>query len=359
MLRRPLTALALPLLLLAACADTTQQPGTHQPGQPGQSGQPPQITTELPDQPEPPECPAPLPEAMNGPGLKLASFTIDNLGVYSSRDNQALACMLGLFDLVAVHDLAVPPYPGSFADGEAYRPDPAAAGFFDAMRGQGFAYSIAPEDTGPGAKNKLTSGVTAWPVVFYKPTVVAIDGSKPSGYILPDHSANVDFDYVPFALPLRTADGRFDFLLLSVKLAEGPDNISRRRNELFALTNWIQTYRRGERDVLVLASPSFLSCAERDGALPSDFTRVDPACRITDVGRKRPSDTVLLAAGATASLEAFDSVDIVKAMYPYWVFSHAGDYPGSPYNPAQFDQYYSGSPPVALRLLPPAGGDND
>lgn len=341
-----LATLALPLLLLlGACADDP--------------GQPPAITTELPDEPKPPECPVPPPEAMNGPGLKVASFTVDNLGVYSSRDNQALACMLGTFDLVAIHDLAVPPYPGSFADGEAYRPDPAAAGFFDAMRAQGFTYAIGPEDTGPGSKIKLTSGVTAWPAVFYKPQVLQIDGSKPSGYILPDRSANVDFDYVPFALPLRTTDGRFDFLLMSVKLAEGPDNVTRRRSEIFALNNWIQTYRRGEQDVLVLMEPSFLTCQERAAALPDGYLPADPACRVMDVSRKRPSDTALLAPGATMTLEAFDGFDIVTAMYPFWAFSHTSDYPGSPYNPAQFDQYYSGATPLVLRLQPPGGGDSD
>ena len=350
MTRRPripalLLGLALPLALLAGCAD---DPGAG-----------PQITTTLPDEPEPPECPSPLPEAMNGPGLRIASFTIDNLGVYSSRHNQALACLLGGYDLVAVNDVAVPPYAGTYADGEAYRPDPASTGFFEAMRAQGFAYAMGPEDTGPGQKNKLTSGVNAWPVVFYKPAALQVAGDRPSGYILPDRSANPDFHFVPFALPLRTADGRFDLLLVTVKLAERTEDASRRRNELWALANWIQSYGRGERDILVLGQTSFASCGERDASLPGGFVPVDPACRLLDVARKKPTDGAFLLAGGTATLEAFDGVDIVQAMYPFWVYDRGGDYPGNPYNPALFDQYYSGHTPVALRLLPPAAGDLD
>lgn len=340
-----LLPLLLPLLLLAACAE---DPGAA-----------PQITTALPEAPEPPDCPVPPPEAMNGPGLRIASFTVDNLGVYSSRQNRALACLLGSYDLVAIHDLAVPPYPGSYADGEPYRPDPASAGFFDAMRQLGFAYAIGPEDTGPGQKNKLTSGVNAWPAVFYKPAVLQPAGDRPSGYIEPDRSANPSYDFVPFALPLRTADGRFDFLLVTAKLAEKPERANRRRDELWALTQWIAAHGGGERDVLLLADTSFASCGERDGALPAGWSAIDGGCRILDVARKKPSGGAFLLAGGGATVEAFDAVPIVEAMYPFWTYDRGGDYPGSPYNPALFDQYYSGSTPMALRLLPPAGGDQD
>lgn len=343
--RGALAALALPLLLLAACAEDP--------------GQGPQVTTALPEAPEPPDCPVAPPEAMNGPGLRIVSFTVDNLGVYSSRQNRALACLLGSYDLVAIHDLAVPPYAGAYADGEPYRPDPAAAGFFDAMRQLGFAYAIGPEDTGPGQQNKLTSGVNAWPVVFYKPGVLQPAGDRPSGYVEPDRSANPNYDFVPFALPLRTADGRFDLLLVTAKLAEKPEQANRRRDELWALSQWIAAHGRGERDVLVLAQTAFASCGERDAALPGGWVAVDPACRITDVARKKPADGAFLLEGTTATLEGFDGVRIVEAMYPFWVYDRGGEYPGSPYNPALFDQYYSGSTPVALRLLPPAAGDLD
>lgn len=341
--------------LLAGCAESADPvPATAPAPSPipaaGQPGAQP-IMTELPEEPEPPECPVPLPDSLQGPGLKVASFTIDNLGVYSSRDNHALTCLLGQFDLVAVHDVAVPPYAGNYPDGEPYRPDPASTGFFEAMRAQGFAHVIGPEDTGPGRHTKLTSGITAWPVVFYKRDRLTVAGERPSGYIEPKRSANPLYSYVPHAVTLRTLDGRHDFLLITGKLAEDSDQAGRRRAELSALANWIESYRRGEPDVLVLLDSQFRSCGERDQALPAGATVADPVCRITDVSRKRLGDVAFLMPGATAQLEGVTGIGIVEAMYPFWVFGRGGAYPGSPYNPALFDQYYSGSTPLAFRLV--------
>ena len=241
-------AAILGLTALAACAAEGEAP-------PPQVGSVPPAAVE--EEPEPPVCPVPLPDGLAGPGLTVASFTIDKLGIYSSRANGALACLLAPFDLVVVHGLAAPPYEGSFANGEPYRPEPAATAFFEAMRQHGFRYAMAPEDTGPGDRNQLNSDLTVWPAVFMKEARLMVDPSRPSGYIEPDRSANQTYARVPYALALQTRDGSYDFLLLSVDLAGDRGDAQRRRYELSALSGWLQQNRKGEQDVLVAGGFNF------------------------------------------------------------------------------------------------------
>ena len=330
-------------LLLAACA-----------GDEGMTN----VAT-LPDEPDPPICPVPPPEGLAGAPLTLATFTIDGIGVYSTRDNEALACLVAPYDLVVVHDLGAPPYPGTFGDGEAYRPAQPAANFFDAMRRHGFDYVMAPEDTGHVPTNKLNSGLTVWPVTFYKPNRVRLAQDRPSGYIDPDRTANPNYDRVPFALAFVTADGRYDFYVVSVNLAEGREKASRRRFELGALTGWLSQFASNERDVFVSGGFDFNDCSEVAGNLPPILIAVDDGCQATNISNKRPTAGWLVLRGATAALAGEPVVlDVIREMQSFWVYKYGAGYPGEPLNYGLFAQTYSGHKPVILGVVPPAGDED-
>ncbi|HKY95399.1 MAG TPA: hypothetical protein VJL84_08835 [Kiloniellales bacterium] len=333
-----LLAAALLSLGLAACTDDSGQP----------------LVTGLPDEPEPPVCPVPPPEALGGAPLTLATFTIDGIGVYSTREDEALACLVAPYDLVVVHDLGAPPYPGTFGDGEAYRPAQPAADFFDAMRRHGFDYVMAPEDTGHVPTNKLNSGLTVWPVTFYKPDRVRLAQDRPSGYIDPDRTANPSYDRVPFALAFVTADGFYDFYVVSVDLAEGREKASRRRFELGALTGWLSQYAGGERDVFVSGGFDFNDCSEVAG-LPPILIALDDNCQATNVSNKRPTAGWLVLEGPSAEITGEPVVlDMIREMQPFWVYTFGEGYPGDPLNYQLFASTYSGHKPVILGVIPPS-----
>jgi len=335
-----LLAAALLSLGLAACAAES-----------GPGGQP--LVSGLPEEPDPPVCPVPMPEELAGAPLTLVSFTIDDLGVYSKRDNEALACLVGLYDLVVPHGLGAPPYAHTFADGEAYRPSAAAAQFFDTMRLAGYEYVMAPEDTGHVPTNRLNSGLTTWPVVFYKPDRLRVAQDRPSGYIEPDRTANPNFDRVPFAVAFQTIDGRYDFMVVSVELAEGREKASRRRFELSALTGWLSKYASNERDVYISGGFDFADCSEI-GALPPALTWSDAGCRPTDVALKRPSDGWLVLEGGNGNIWGKPAiVNIIAEMQPFWFYKEGPDYPGDPLNQLLFNSVYAGSRPVVLPIAPP------
>ncbi len=342
-------AMALALAGLAACAE-------EQKGAPPQIGSTPNNT--LVDEPEPPECPVPLPAGLAGPGLKIASFTIDELGIYTNRQNAALACLLAPFDLVVVQDLAAPPYPGSFINDEPYRPEIAATAFFDAMKAQGFSPIVAPEDTGPGDRLQLNSSLTAWPAFFLKDNRLMLSQDKPSGYIEPDRSANGTYSRVPFALFLTARDGTYDFLMLSLDLSDA-GSAQRRRYELSAISTFLQQHDHGERDVFLAGTFDFSSCAEMQGSLPPDFDWLSAVCQASDVSGKHPRDGIAMREGGSAEIaQQLTVIDLVAAMKPFWLYDHGPDYPGQPLNVWQFMQFYASHRPVAVRLIP-GGSDLD
>lgn len=339
-------AAILGLAALAACAAEGEAP-------PPQVGSVPPAALE--EEPEPPVCPVPLPDGLAGPGLTVASFTVDKLGIYTSRANGALACLLAPFDLVVVQGLTAPPYPGSFANGEPFRPEAAATAFFNAMQQQGFRAAVAPEDTGAGDRNQLNSDLTVWPTVFFKESRLAVDQSRPSGYIEPDVTANESYARVPYALALETRDGSYDFLLLAVDLSADRGDAQRRRYELSALSGWLQQNRKGERDVLVAGGFNFAGCGEPQSLLPAGFNWLSGGCQPNDLSGQRPHDALVLLEGADAQLaEPMTMLNLVPAMQPFWLFERGAGYPGDPLNVVLFTQYYSGHHPVAVRLATPA-----
>lgn len=341
------------LAALGAC--TTQEPPQTAPA--------PQIGTlpqPDPEEIEPPVCPVPLPELLAGPGLRVATLPMDGLGLYSSRDVEAVGCLLADYDIVVTPGLTAPPYAGFYPDTTAYRPTEPATRFFDRMQQLGFRYTIGPEDSGPREENKLNSALTVWPVVFYKPGSVTIAGDRPSGYLEPDRTANPSYDVVPLALTFRTVASGHDFLLVAVELAADKSSAGRRRQELAALASWLKANGRGERDVLVIGALNFNDCGEQNAAVPPGFFSLNDNCLTTDVAGKRMTGGILVAEGGAWQIGSELYVgNLLAEMQPFWLWSKPGKaYVGDPYNPALFDQYFSGQQLVAVRLVP-GNGDQD
>lgn len=331
-----LSLVAALLLGLAACADGSSGPSAS-----------------MTDAPEAPLCPVPPPDSVAGAPLTLATFTIDGAGVYSTRDNEALACLVAPYDLVVVHGLGTVPYAGTFPDGQPYRPSQAAADLFDAFRRQGFEYVMAPEDTGHVPTNHLSSGLTTYPVVFFKPDRVHVAQDKPSGYIDPDRTANPNYDRVPFAVAFERADGFYDFYVVSVELAEGSLKDARRRFELGALTGWLQQNAQNERDVFISGGFDFNDCDEIASNLPPILEPADHNCVTTNISNKRPTAGWLVLRGGTGEVMGEPAViNIIREMQPFWVYKYGEGYPGDPLDFGLFAQTYSGHKPVVIGIIP-------
>jgi hypothetical protein len=150
--------------------------------------------------------------------LKVCSFNIQFLGQSKLRDDVALANLLKDYDVVVVQEVTAPPYPGTFPDGTPFQPDPEVTDFFDQMKSHGYSYVLSDEDTGRGKKIHLNSTATEWFVAFYKSPGVKPAPDVPSGFLSPERAKNPDYDRVPYAFAFRTADGKLDFVLISVHL---------------------------------------------------------------------------------------------------------------------------------------------
>jgi len=148
--------------------------------------------------------------------LSLCSFNIQFLGSSKERDNEALANLLKPYDVVVVQELVAPPYPGTFPNGEAFRPDPESKRFFDAMRALGFDYVLSEEDTGTGDTIHSNGTNTEWFVAFFRASKVGRARDLPSGFLAEDRSNNDDYERVPYAFAFRTGGKTLDFVLISV-----------------------------------------------------------------------------------------------------------------------------------------------
>lgn len=74
--------------------------------------------------------------------IQVVSFNIQFLGNSRNRRNCDLADMLAPYDLVFIQELVAPPYPGTFPDGSAFKPDKEAKAFFEAMNAHRFSYVL-------------------------------------------------------------------------------------------------------------------------------------------------------------------------------------------------------------------------
>jgi endonuclease/exonuclease/phosphatase family metal-dependent hydrolase len=295
--------------------------------------------------------------------VKVVSFNIQFLGSSKERRNEDLADLLAPFDLVFIQELVAPPYSGRFPDGTPYQPDPDAAAFFDAMRGQGFQYALSEEDTGTGPKIHLNSTATEWWVAFYKPRRVKPASQLPSGFLSSDRSDNRDYERVPYAFAFKM--GGVDMVFISVHLqpGTGPTARSRRAQELGAIYSWIGNQHGSEHDYVILGDMNIEDCTELRSVLRSGFASLNNDCRPTNtnVNSPKPYDHVIynerFSAREVSTADGLQIIDLVKAMQSKWP-PGAGPYPGSPYDHDRFRKFYSDHDPVEF-VIKVSGPDDD
>lgn len=299
--------------------------------------------------------------------LDIVSFNIQFLGNPKSRDEAALAALVSPYDIVVVQELVAPPFEGTFPDGTAYRPDPEAARFFEAMAASGFDYVLSEEDTGTNDNIHLNSTATEWWVTFYKPDVVEPATDLPQGYLAADRSNHPDYERVPYATAFRTLEGGNDFVLVSVHLkpGDGTADTSRREHELKTVASWVEAHDAVEKDFFILGDMNFKNCAEISAIIPMGYQALNTgtSCLMTNtnVNGPRPYDNVLLPASSANGLDGggqFSVINLIEGMRVPWFEDFNAPYPGDvPYNHNAFRRRYSDHHPVTFKVL--MGNDDD
>jgi endonuclease/exonuclease/phosphatase family metal-dependent hydrolase len=296
-------------------------------------------------------------------GLTVCSFNVQFLGNSRSREDQTLADVVALYDIVVVQELVSPPYPGYFPDGTPFKPDSESAEFFNAMQDHGFAFVMSEGDTGTGDSIHRNGSSTEWWVAFYKTNRVAPATDLPSGFLAADRSNNEHFERVPYAFGFRTLDSKLDFVLISVHLKPGDGRADRvrRAEELATISDWIRTHEQLEHDFIILGDMNIEDAAELAAVTPTGFLSLNDECRPTNtnVNGPKPYDHVMFNTTYTGEIDrTYDMhvVNLVEELRDNW---HSTEpYPGAPYNHNAFRAAYSDHHPVVFRLTVPAFDDD-
>ena len=234
--------------------------------------------------------------------LTVCSINIKWLGYYEERECEALGHVLSNYDVIVIQEIVAPPYPGTFPNGDPYKPDPEVTAFFDEMtQARGYDYLVSEEDTGRSMANHYNSSWTEWYAVFYDPTKLEPAFGLPQEFIADDVTANPVFDRVPHAFSLRHVETGFDFVLISVHLhaGDGPAHEVKRAGELEAIAAWVDAQIHDEEHYIVLGDMNFEDCSEILAIVPDDyrFLNPDPSGNChgtnTSLGTKHPYDNVL------------------------------------------------------------------
>ncbi len=284
----------------------------------------------------------------------IVSFNIQFLGHFTRKDHQALAELMSGHDLVFVQELVAPPYSGTFPDGSAYRPDPQAEEFFDAMAAQGFEYVLSEEDTGSGETNHVNSAATEWFVAFYDPDRIAFAEHLPTQFLATDRTDNPVFARVPYAFAFTL--GSEDMVFVSVHLhpGDGASNRAARSSEFEAIFEWINAQEGDERDYVVLGDMNIENCQELEAVLTPEYESLNRECIGTNTSPNtpKPYDHVLYNVAHTGNDfgNDFYVLDLVETFESEWD-SSKGPYPGNPYEARVFPQYYSDHNPIEFTVV--------
>ncbi|NQU50145.1 MAG: hypothetical protein HQ519_15960, partial [Planctomycetes bacterium] len=196
--------------------------------------------------------------------LSICSFNIKWLGHYKSKEDEALAQLVGTHDIVLVQEMVAPPTDGVYPDGTAYTADLEAREFCLAMKDLGYDWVLSTEDTGPGEENHSIMPKTEWWIAFYQPDSVTPADDLPHGWLAEDRSAQGDFDRVPYAFAFREVGETLDFVLVSVHLAKGDRAVDqvRRAHEMQIIADWMNSGSSEETDFLIVGDMNIKNAAE-------------------------------------------------------------------------------------------------
>ena len=296
--------------------------------------------------------------------ITVCSFNIKFVGLYKKKNNNALAKLVGKYDMVIVQELVAPPDNGQYCDGTSYCEDPEADAFFDAMSAQGFKFSLSCEDTGSGENIHNRGSSTEWSVVFYKPGKLKIADDLPHGYLSKDRSAHPVYPRVPHAHGFRTIDGKMDFVVINVHLSPGGSKKKERKAELLSIAQWIDLNDAQEQDFYIVGDMNIENAAELEAVIPAGFISLNDECRKTNTaaGSSKPYDHVMYRPASRAALDEVDEIfdfqviNLIDQMRDTWQGNSA--YPGDPYDKNLFPQHYSDHHPVLFRLNIPSQDDD-
>lgn len=297
--------------------------------------------------------------------VEVASFNIQFLGNPKNRDNEALVALMAGYDIVLVQELVAPPFPGTFPNGKAFKPDAEARAFFDAMIARGFEFVLSEEDTGTKDKIHVNSSATEWWVAFFKPEVVEAATDLPGGFLARDRSNNNNYERVPYAFPFRTIGAGNDFVLISVHLQPGSSaaSTSRRQHEFDSIESWIDNHDAQEKDFYIVGDMNIEDCDELTEIIPTGFKSLNHTCipTNTNVNGPKPYDHVLypeLIANEIEESANFRVINLIETMRVAWFEDFDQPYPGdSPYQHNAFRARYSDHHPIVFEI--PANADDD
>ncbi len=294
-----------------------------------------------------------------GMELKMCSFNIKFVGLYKKKDHVALAEILKGYDLVLIQELVSPPTDGQFPDGTNYTADPEAKAFVDAMLAHGFEYRLSEEDTGTNEEIHSNASSTEWFIVFYDPEKLSIDEELITGFLADDRSDHISFERVPYAFSFQTIDNGIDFTLISVHLkpGSGSSDKARRKEELEAITQWIDTNNSIEKDFIIVGDMNIYTQTELQSLLPAGYRSLNEDCLPTNLSSNgKPYDHVMYHVNHTGTelASTFEIVDLMEVMRPFW--KETTPYPENDLN--LFYQYYSDHKPVVFTLVSD-GSDDD
>lgn len=301
--------------------------------------------------------------AGNADEIRVVSFNIQFLGNFKDRRNEDLADMLAPYDLVFVQELVAPPFPGTFPDGSAYRPDEEARAFFDAMQAKGFDFALSEEDTGTGERNHLNSTATEWFVAFYKSFSLSPDDALAHGFLAEDRTDNPDYERVPYAFAFKAGDVDLVFISAHLQPGGGSDDTARRAHELDSIFSWISSQSGSERDYVVLGDMNIEDCGELASVLPEGHASLNGACQATNtnINGPKPYDHVIYDIQASApeidTEHGLIVINLIEEMKLRWP-NNAGLFPGDPYDHDEFRKRYSDHNPV-LFWVRTDGPDDD
>lgn len=327
-----------------------------EPGDEGDPGEEPSGEEEVEGEPE-------GEEAAEAEPLDVCTFNIKFVGNYFDKENEHLAEMLSVYDIVVVQELVAPPVDGVYPDGESYTADIEAKAFSDAMEAHGFSMLLSEEDTGSGDIHKASSA-TEWWIAFYRDDRVESAPDLPTGFLADDRSAHPVYRRVPYAFGFRTLDGAADFVLISVHL--DPDDDEVRLGEFAGIAEWIDENDDTEKDFIILGDTNIQDEDELEACIPEGFVSMNSECCATNTKPDvpKPYDHVMYMPEHTD--REIDSdyglwvVDLLATMEPYWSDTYAEPYPGdvADYDHSAFARHYSDHHPVEFRIAA-AGPDDD
>ena len=191
----------------------------------------------------------------------------------------------------------------------------------------GYSYILSEEDTGKRLINHSNEPWTEWFAVFYDPTKLEPAPGLPQTFLAEDVTANPVFDRVPHAFSLRHLETGFDFVLISVHLADGLAEAARakRAAELGAIAAWIDGQPTEETEYIVLGSMNFADCTEILASIPDEFRFLNPTysgtCLATDatLAPSYPRDGVLFTQRVEVDyVFGLRVIDLVAGLAAVW-----------------------------------------